>query len=244
MGGIPPLEVTCQNDVGDEGDVLERNDFPVTTLKLTIMAVRKEGMSNFDWRSLCTEEAGLLHKVGGWYLTRREQKDLIDVMILGKSPRNIPCRIRSMAAYFVDKDVAKCGEFVTSKMSFRLSTANLDEFEGRYKIRGPPHYASDIPPINHFLSDILRESEVVDVDFIRKNCLSLPICGEHKVCKEIHSKLPAHLVVKFTCCNRESCDGEFNATTMYDLACRDYGVPIASIPFSDIFNLKDVKLTD
>ena len=203
------------------------------------MAKSKKEMSKFEWRSHCTEDAGLKHKVGGWFITSKERDQLKSVLVKGKHPSNLPCRLRSMCAYFVDKEVAKCGEFVTSKLAFRLTTWDLDDCEHRYKMRGPPHFETDTHPSAHFLREVYEQAEVKPADFIRKHCLAIPSCHEHETCKEIHSKLPEHSFVNFTCCHRESCTGEFNSTNTARVTIAKYGMPVAARPFSELFELEE-----
>ena len=196
-------------------------------------------MSKFDWRSHCMEESGLRHKVGNWYITAQEKEQLYDVLVLRKHPSKLPCRLRSMCAYFVDKEVAQCGEFVTAKLSFRLTTWDLDDCERRYKQRGPPHFKANMHPIAHFLREIWEQAEVKPANFIRKHCLALPSCHEHETCKEIHGKLPEHVFVNFTCCHRESCKGEFNTKNTARVSIAKYGRPVAARPFSELFESEE-----
>ena len=211
------------------------------TLKLTNTAESK--MSKFEKRSRCLEDAGLKHKVGGWYFTIKEKNQLFKTLLLNEDIVNVPCRLRSMAMYFRDKEnTISRGELATAKLSFRLTTRDLDDCEHRYKQRDLlPNFEKGRHASVHFLREILEQAEVKPADFIRRHCLALPSCHEHESCKEIHGKLPEHAFISFTCCYSEECEGEFNADNMTKCVSSRHGRPVAVRPLSELVDCEEEK---
>ena len=149
----------------------------------------------------------LYHKVGGFYLTAQEKRALQAMLSVRVDFDKLPCRLLSAAFYFVSPEMANHDEqHLISRFSLRLTDQCMSQMHARCLQRGPPHYEKGPIPITHFVSDIVKDAEIVDEEFILKNCLTLYPCLEHEPCKKLHGSnafqgKPIHLA----CCNAPDC---------------------------------------